>query len=132
MNADGQLSRPGAVLELAKDTGIELRPDYRRVIARLFIPGHEDVGPGDSRATPVIERILVLGDDEVSDELDDLFDRFAHRHRDLRAIFFKHGELVRPRIDTSIVLSEQRHLLLGATFTHEYILREHHCVIRRR
>ena len=42
------------------ETGISLVPDQTRVITRFFVPGREDVGPGDSRAGPVIERILEL------------------------------------------------------------------------
>jgi hypothetical protein len=44
------------------ETGIELRPDHHRVVARLFVPGREDVGPGDSRASAVLDRILQLSD----------------------------------------------------------------------
>ena len=46
------------------ESGIELNPDHARVITRFFVPGHEDVGPGDSRAAPVIERILRLDEGE--------------------------------------------------------------------
>lgn len=102
------------------DSGVVLAPDYRRVIARLFIPGHEDVGPGDSRAGPVIERLLQLSEAAVEAALADLDRRFAHRHRNLHQTFRLHAELVKARLDPAIELSDARRLLLGATFTHEY------------
>ena len=46
------------------DTDIELRPDHHRVVIRLFVPGLEDVGPGDSRASAVLDRVLQLSEPE--------------------------------------------------------------------
>lgn len=44
-------SQQGAVA--VNETGVELTPDQGRVITRFFVPGHEDVGRGDSsRAKP--------------------------------------------------------------------------------
>ncbi len=123
MNATGRQPqlRDGDT-QLVFDTGIAIAPDYRRVIARLFIPGHEDVGPGDSRAMPVIERLLLLSDDDVASAVQDIVERFQDRHRDLIATFRRHADLVSTRIDPSIDLSADRWLLLGATFTHEYTI----------
>ena len=42
------------------ETGIDLQPDHSRVVLRLFVAGREDVGPGDSRASVVIQRVLDL------------------------------------------------------------------------
>ena len=42
-----------------------VRPDPSRVIARFFVPGREDLGPGDSRAGGVVDRILALDEAEV-------------------------------------------------------------------
>jgi predicted GH43/DUF377 family glycosyl hydrolase len=103
-------------------TGIDLSPDRSRVITRLFVAGHEDVGPGDSRASAVIDRILELGDDEVDAAMRDLDHRFANRHRGLHDTFRQHAELVRPCLDGTAVLSDARQLLLGAAFTHEYAI----------
>ncbi len=121
MNASSRPQGEGAQT-LAVDSGVELRPDFRRTIARLFIPGHEDVGPGDSRAGPVIERLLQLDDASVESALRDVDRRFAHRHRDLHGTFRTHADLVSSRIDPSVELSDARKLLLGATFTHEYTI----------
>ncbi|MEO5840545.1 MAG: glycoside hydrolase family 130 protein [Acidimicrobiales bacterium] len=101
---------------------IELQPDHGRVITRFFVPGREDVGPGDSRAAPVIDRILRLGEDEVEVAMRDVDDRFANRHESLHDTFVAHAAMVTSRIDPNISLSKSRQLLLGASFTHEYCI----------
>jgi predicted GH43/DUF377 family glycosyl hydrolase len=101
-------------------TGIELNTDRARVITRFFVPGNEDLGPGDSRATPVIERILGLDEADVEASMRDVDARFLHRHRDLHGIFLAHADLVGSRLDAANDLSPARRLLLGASFTHEY------------
>jgi predicted GH43/DUF377 family glycosyl hydrolase len=103
-------------------TGIVLTPDRSRVITRLFVAGREDVGPGDSRASAVIDRLLALSDDAVDAELRDLDDRFSSRHRALHDTFRHNADLIRPRHDGSTDVSEARQLLLGAAFTHEYAI----------
>jgi predicted GH43/DUF377 family glycosyl hydrolase len=108
--------RPPTVVQ----TGIQLDTDRSRVITQLFVPGNEDVGPGDSRATPVIERILQLSEVEVEASMRDLDNRFGHRHRDLHGTFLAHAELVGSRVSPGIELSPARRLLLGASFTHEF------------
>jgi predicted GH43/DUF377 family glycosyl hydrolase len=102
------------------DTGIVLRPDPTRVITRFFVPGREDVGPGDSRAAPVIDRILGLSEHDVEVALADVDARFLHRHRFLHDSFDEHAALVTQRVGPEIELSEARCRLLGASFTHEY------------
>ena len=47
------------------DTGIRLEPDPSRVVARLFVPGREEVGPGESRAATVIDRLLATSDEDI-------------------------------------------------------------------
>ena len=103
------------------ETGIELRPDCTRVVTRFFVPGREDVGPGDSRAAPVIDRIMQLTEDEVVVAMADIDLRFGHRHRGLYDTFDEHFELIMmSRVDPEATLSVARRLMLGASFTHEY------------
>ena len=104
------------------DSGVQLRPDPARVIARLFVPGWEDVGPGDSRAAPVIERILGLDESAVDEAMNDIDARFDGRHHRLHTTFEEHAAVVMPRVDPTIELSDNRRLLLGACFTHEYAI----------
>lgn len=101
-------------------TGIELRPDLTRVITRFYVPGREDHGPGDSRAAPVIERLLHLGEDEVDEALRGIDERFLDRHLDLHATFLDHAGRAMTRLAPGLEMSEARLLLLGASFTHEY------------
>lgn len=109
-------------MSLVTDAGIELRPDPTRVVARLFVPGHEDVGPGDSRAAPVMERILALDEADVIEALRDLDLRFGTRHRDLHGVFADHAGQLASRMPSPAPISDARRLLLGATFTHEYAI----------
>lgn len=102
------------------DAGVTLWPDAGRVIARFFVPGKEDVGAGDSRAAPVIERLLGLSDAQVTATMDDIGRRFSGRHQSLDDTFERHAELVAHRLDPTCVMSTERRRLLGATFTHEY------------
>jgi predicted GH43/DUF377 family glycosyl hydrolase len=106
--------------EVATETGIDLSPDRTRVITRFFVPGREDVGPGDSRAAPVIERILALDEREVEAAMREVDERYADRHESLHLTFIEHAAMVTSRIDPDASLSAARELLLGAAFTHEY------------
>lgn len=104
------------------DSGTAIRPDPSRVVLRFFVPGREDVGPGDSRAGSVIERVLALTDVEVTAELTSLRARFSSRHVALDGSFARHAELASTRLDPDVDVSDDRLLLLGAAFSHEYAI----------
>jgi predicted GH43/DUF377 family glycosyl hydrolase len=106
--------------ELAVRHAGRLHPDPARVVARLFVAGQELGGGGSSRALGVVARVLALDDAEVTVRLAELRERFGHRHRDLDAVFARHAERVAGRLDPDEEVSDDRWLLLGATFTHEY------------
>ena len=108
----------GGPLAVRGDT--RLRADPSRVVAQLFVAGQEVVGGSESRATGVVARILALDEVDVKRRLDDLIQRFSPRHRDLAATFSHHANRIGNRLDPEAELSEERWLLLGATFTHEY------------
>jgi len=91
-----------------------------RVITRLFVAGQEVVGGSESRASGVVDRILALDEVDVKLRLDDLMERFGHRHRDLTATFEENAARIGNRLESGSELSRERWLLLGATFTHEY------------
>jgi len=107
---------------LVTDTGIELHQDRTRVIVRFFVPGREDVGPGESRATSVISRILQLDERDVDAAMQDVDAQFSDRHRGFHDYLSDHAEMVMPRLETDVNLSEARQLLLGAAFTSEYAI----------
>ncbi|MCU1380844.1 MAG: glycosidase, -protein [Acidimicrobiales bacterium] len=98
-----------------------LRADPSRVITQLFVPGHEGFDHQESRASPVLERLLALDDDEVRRSFDDVVERFDGRHRHLEETFGRHADELADRLDHH-ELSPTRRLLLGATFTNEYAI----------
>ncbi|GAA3872855.1 glycoside hydrolase family 130 protein [Saccharothrix violaceirubra] len=96
-----------------------LRPDPRRVITKLFVPG-EERPEHESRSAAVIRRVMALDEETVCAALARTVRLFADRHRDVRATFADHFASVSHRLPAGVVLSEARRLLLGAYFTHEY------------
>jgi predicted GH43/DUF377 family glycosyl hydrolase len=97
-----------------------LRPDPARVIAPLFVPGHHLAEGYEGRPSGMVAHILALTDDEVTETLATLMRRFGGRHRDLADTFWHHAERIGNRLDPASDISDERWLLLGATFTHEY------------
>ena len=97
-----------------------LRPDSGRVVTRLFLPGQELLGDGQSRAAGVIDRILALPDDEVASALDAVLTGFGGRHRALKTTLEDHFQLVAHRLAVGALPSPDRQRLMGAYFTNEY------------
>jgi predicted GH43/DUF377 family glycosyl hydrolase len=100
--------------------GTALTADPARVLARLFVPGHELVGATESRATGVLARIRALGEDEVRSTLRDVLARYPGRHRDLRGTLAAHYEEIAHRVPDGDTMTQERRTLIGAWFTHEY------------
>ena len=107
-------------IALAIRTPIYLQPDPSRVLLHLFIAGLEDFSSVHSRAKLVIERSLLISDDEVDEALHALLTRFLPRHADIRYWFDLHFIRISNLIPPSVNLSEARRLLIGALFTHEF------------
>jgi len=97
-------------------TGIVLRPDASRVLFRPFNP------VGEERPLRLIARILSLSEKEASAMLAQVLAEFKTRHQRLLAYFLVRFEFVRHLLPTDQPLSEERKLLIGAYFTHEYSL----------
>ena len=96
-------------------------PDPRRVIAKAYLPGEETYAPGGkSRVKQVMERILTLPEAEIGDILDRLLGDFSHRYRDFRQILENNFQLVAHHLEQHVRPSEERRVLIGAYFTHEY------------
>ncbi|WP_433272536.1 glycoside hydrolase family 130 protein [Actinosynnema sp. CS-041913] len=100
-------------------TSLRLRPDPRRVITKLFVPG-EERPEHESRSAAVIRRVMALDEETVCATLDRTVRLFAERHRDIRLTFADHFASVSHRLPAGVELSESRRLLIGAYFTHEY------------
>jgi predicted GH43/DUF377 family glycosyl hydrolase len=101
-------------------TPIQLNPDPRRVITRLFVPGQEILADGESRAASVVKRILAMTDCEVTEALASTLAAFSARHRGFSETLEHHFDLVAHRLGARAVLNGERRLLMGAYFTNEY------------
>ena len=102
-------------------TAHRILPDMRRVIAKPHLPGEEVFSPdGKSRVRVVLERILAIPEDQISGILADVFNTFAHRHRDFTQVLHHHFQMVAHHLEQGATPSEDRKLLIGAYFTHEY------------
>jgi predicted GH43/DUF377 family glycosyl hydrolase len=101
---------------------VALGADPRRVLARLFVPGHEFFIDRESRATGVLARVLELPEDVVAVTLADVLARYGGRHRDLPGLLRVHADQIAHRLPEGPPLSAARRDLLGAYFTHEFAL----------
>jgi predicted GH43/DUF377 family glycosyl hydrolase len=97
-------------------TGIVLKPDASRVLFRPFNP------VGDERPLRLLARILSLPESEAVEMLTQVLAEFKTRHQRLHDYFLVRFESVRHLLPTDQPLSEDRKLLIGAYFTHEYSL----------
>lgn len=95
-------------------------PDPKRVIVRFFMPG------GESRAKKIINRVIALSENDASQVLNQTLRDFSNRHRNITRIFFSHYEQVTFLFDelghNALHISDERKLLIGAYFTHEYAI----------
>lgn len=100
---------------------LRLRPDPRRVITKLFVPG-DDAPPYGSRAAAVIARVMAMDEATVNSVLAAAMRRFETRHRDLAEIFTDHYASISHRLDPTARPSRERRQLIGAYFSHEYAI----------
>jgi predicted GH43/DUF377 family glycosyl hydrolase len=101
---------------LAKRIGPTLVADPSRVLIRPFRPSTDDI------ARRIVGRVMALPEDEVARVLGRVFSEFANRHERLDAFFRKRFEQVKIYLEPGAQLSDERQMLIGAYFTHEYSL----------
>lgn len=99
-----------------KRTGITLNPDRSRVLVRPFRLASEQ------RTINICARVAALPEDEVRALLDEVMAEFNERHQQTRDLLQARFERVKSSLLTNQKLSQDRQLLLGAYFTHEYAL----------
>jgi predicted GH43/DUF377 family glycosyl hydrolase len=99
-----------------RPSGIIRRPDTKRVLVRAFIPSDP------ARIVNVIGRALSLCEEEAQEQIDEILEGFGDRHRDLKAVWRKHFEMVKGHVFSGRALSEIRQLYIGALFSGEYAL----------
>jgi predicted GH43/DUF377 family glycosyl hydrolase len=97
-------------------TGIVLKPDPSRVLFRPFAPA------GDERPLRILSRVLAMPEAEAVEMLAQVLAEFKTRHQRLLDYFLVRYEFVRRLLPTDQPLSNERKLLIGAYFTHEYSL----------
>ena len=95
-------------------THLALHPDRKRVLARPFYP------TTDERAVRICGQVMALPESEVLTLLKQVEADFGERHLQIREFLKRRFEQVRSWLRTDEKLSEERQLLLGAYFTHEY------------
>jgi len=99
-----------------KRTEITLHPDRTRVLARPFRP------MSDQRAVRICARVMSLSEGEVHTLLEQVLAEFGERHLNVEEFLRRQFDQVRPHVLTNENVSEEREMLLGAYFTHEYSL----------
>jgi predicted GH43/DUF377 family glycosyl hydrolase len=109
-----ELGQPGADPIPVTRTGVELRPDRRRVILKPFLPGQVFRDDG------MLDRILAIPEEEVSSTLADACKRFEDRHLDLNDILEQHFRFVDRQAGGLPGVSADRRPLIGAYYTNEY------------
>jgi predicted GH43/DUF377 family glycosyl hydrolase len=95
-------------------THITLQPDRKRVLARPFYPAT------DERAARICAQVVALPESEVLTLLKEVQADFGERHLKIQEFLRKRCQQARRWLRTDRKLSEERELLLGAYFTHEY------------
>jgi len=97
-------------------TQVTLHPDRTRVLLRPFLR------PEDPRAARICAEVMALPETEVRDLWQHVKLEFGERHTKTYDFLRTRFEQVRGSLRDGQVLSEERQLLLGAYFTHEYSL----------
>ncbi len=96
---------------------VEFLPDSSRILARFF-------RGGDLRTQKLVSRVLALEETEVQLALEQTLRDFAHRHRNISRVFYRHCKNIQGIIEKMEVdfdqLSEEQKLLIGAYCTMEY------------
>ena len=97
-----------------KRTGPILGPDRSRVLMRPFRPSTDDI------ARRIVARVMALPEDEAAGLLGQVLGDFARRHERVDDFFRKRFEQVKIYLEPGLQLSDERRMLIGAYFTHEY------------
>lgn len=100
-----------------------LRPDPARVIVRPFKPATEprDFNRTDkTRANHIVDRVLGLDAETAAQQLADVLENFAGRHRNLLDRFDARATEMEEAFDPHVSFTKTQRQLIGAYFLHEY------------
>jgi predicted GH43/DUF377 family glycosyl hydrolase len=115
MNPLLDLNHPMKTINLER-TSISLQPDRTRVLARPFRL------MSDNRSVKICARVMALPESDVHTLLEQLREEFGDRHPRVCEFLKRQYEQIRPYLLNGQVPSEERKLLLGGYFTHEFSL----------
>jgi len=107
--------KPTSTINLQR-THISLQPDRTRVLARPFRL------MSDQRSVKICARVMALPESEVHSLLEQVLAEFGERHPKVCEFLKRQFDEVRPYLLNGQKLSEERELLLGGYFTHEFSL----------
>jgi predicted GH43/DUF377 family glycosyl hydrolase len=100
-----------------------LRPDPARVVVRPFKPATEprDLNPTDKvRANHIVDRVLRLDAEASAQQLSEVLENFAGRHRNLLEIFESRAADMEDAFEPHAQLNKTQRGLIGAYFLSEY------------
>ncbi len=93
-----------------------LKPDETRVLLRPFVPGDTE------RINRILDRIMLLPEDQVHLLLEEVYREFSKRHHRIRELFLIRYEQICVSLPVQLEVSEQRRQLIGSYFMAEYSL----------
>src|SRR5579862_3888591 len=97
-------------------SNVILHPDRTRVLLRPFL------GANDRRAINLCAQVMAIPESEVHALLQQVRAEFGDRHVKIDEFLKRRFNRVCPSLQTNVQPSEERELLLGAYFSHEYSL----------
>lgn len=97
-------------------SSVTLHPDRARVLLRPFLPVN------DPRAASIWAQVMALSENEVRALWEQVNTEFGERHARTGDFLKRRFEQVRAFLRANQKLSEERRLLLGSYFSHEYSL----------
>ncbi|MGD0057811.1 MAG: glycoside hydrolase family 130 protein [Verrucomicrobiia bacterium] len=97
-------------------TNVILHPDRTRVLLRPFLLTY------DRRAINLCAQVMALPESDVQTLLQQVRAEFGDRHVKIDEFLMRRFDRVRPCLRTNAEPSEERKLLLGSYFSHEYSL----------
>ena len=100
-----------------------LRPDPARVVVRPFKPATEprDLNATDKvRANHIVDRVLRLDAEASAQQLSEVLENFAGRHRNLLDIFEARAAEMEDAFEPHAQLTKTQRGLIGAYFLNEY------------
>ncbi len=93
-----------------------LKPDQSRVLLRPFFPGNPE------RIRGIIGRIMQIPEYRIAPLLAEVSEELSRRHQQIQQVFLERFVQVRALLPADADPSEQRRLLIGSYFVHEYSL----------